>query len=159
MIIGYFFVCITGSLLHFTYEWSNNNFIIGLFSAVSESTWEHMKLLFFPMLVYALFCNYKLKKDYPCILSAFSFGILLGTFLIPVIFYTYSGILGRNYQFLDLATFFISVLAAFFATYRLTLSCKFASYTPILKAVIFIVMVFFWIFTYFAPNIGLFIAP
>ena len=45
------FSIIFGTLLHFLYEWSNENQIIALFSAVNESTWEHLKLVFFPMLV------------------------------------------------------------------------------------------------------------
>ncbi len=51
---GILFVLITGSLAHFLYDWSGNNLIIGLFSPVSESIWEHMKLIFFPMLIYSL---------------------------------------------------------------------------------------------------------
>ena len=43
----FFFISILGVLLHFTYEWSDDNRIVGLFSAVNESTWEHLKLLFF----------------------------------------------------------------------------------------------------------------
>ena len=43
------FVFILGTLLHFAFEWSNQNALIGTFSAVNESTWEHLKLLFFPM--------------------------------------------------------------------------------------------------------------
>ena len=43
----YIFAMILGSLLHFTYEWSNENSFVGSFSAINESTWEHLKLLFF----------------------------------------------------------------------------------------------------------------
>ena len=50
-IISTIFIMIAGTLLHFTFEWSNNNPIVGTFSAVNESTWEHLKLLFFPMLI------------------------------------------------------------------------------------------------------------
>ena len=34
----FFFISILGVLLHFTYEWSNDNPAVGLFSAVNEST-------------------------------------------------------------------------------------------------------------------------
>ena len=44
---------ILGILLHFTYEWSGENIIVGLFSAVNESTWEHLKLVFYSMVVIA----------------------------------------------------------------------------------------------------------
>lgn len=124
-IIGIIFVLITGTLSHFVYEWSGNNFILGFFFPVSESTWEHMKLCFFPMLAYSLFMNKQLKQDYPCITSAALFGVLLSAALIPVIFYTYSEILGQNFLTLDIAAFAISVLLAFAAVYRLTVSCRY----------------------------------
>ena len=63
-IAGIFFVLILGCLSHFFYEWSSNNFIVGLFAPVSESTWEHMKLIFFPMLLYSLVAIPNLKDRY-----------------------------------------------------------------------------------------------
>ncbi|MCI5621370.1 MAG: DUF6512 family protein [Lachnospiraceae bacterium] len=158
-IAGVLFVMILGTLSHFFYEWSGLNIIVGLFSPVNESTWEHMKLCFFPMLVYSTFMNRKLKSDFPCITSALLTGILLATFLIPVIFYTYSGILGRTWMPLDITTFFLSVWLAFATVYRLTLSCKADSWTPFLKALVIIIAMCFFIFTYFAPGIGLFAPP
>ena len=55
MIIGIIFVSAIGTLWHFVYEWSGQNFIVGFFFPVNESTWEHMKMLFFPMLLYSLY--------------------------------------------------------------------------------------------------------
>lgn len=158
-IIGIIFVIITGSVSHFVYEWSGNDFILGLFFPVNESTWEHMKLLFFPMLFYSLYMNHKLKTDYPCITSSLLFGILLGTVLVPVLFFTYSGILGKNFLPLDIATFVISVILAFFAVYKLTLSCKVISYESLLRLLVFIVAVCFLIFTYHPLAVGIFEVP
>ena len=45
------FSLVLGTLLHFTYEWSGENLFVGSFSAVNESVWEHLKLVFFPMLI------------------------------------------------------------------------------------------------------------
>ena len=56
-LIGILFVSVTGTLSHFLYQFSGNCFLTGLFSPVGESTWEHMKLLFFPMLFYSLWKN------------------------------------------------------------------------------------------------------
>ncbi len=158
-IIGTIFVIITGTVSHFIYEWSGHNFILGLFSPVSESTWEHMKLCYFPMLLYSLYMNQKLKDDYPGITSSLLFGVLLGTFLIPVVFYTYSGILGQNYLPLDIATFMLSVLLAFAAVYRFTFSRNMDSITFLLRLSVFVMMVCFFAFTCFPPDIGLFISP
>lgn len=149
IIIGTIFVIITGTISHFIYEWSGCNYILGFFFPVSESTWEHMKLCFFPMLIYAIYMNKKWKDDCPCITSALLFGILLGTFLIPVIFYTYTGILGQNFLPLDIATFILSVILAFIAIYRLSLSCRLNSYTYLLGLLVLVMMICFFAFTYY----------
>ena len=47
-VIGILFTIILGSLSHFFYGWSGNFFLVGFFSPVNESVWEHLKLLFFP---------------------------------------------------------------------------------------------------------------
>ena len=51
--IGILFCLILGSLSHFFYSWTLSNPIVGIFCPVSESAWEHMKLVFFPVLLYS----------------------------------------------------------------------------------------------------------
>lgn len=158
-IIGIIFVLITGTLSHFIYDWSGKNFIVGFFCPVNESTWEHMKLVFFPMLVYSLFMYRKLSKYYPCIFASLSLGILIGAFLIPVIFYTYTGILGYNLFILDITTFALSSIFAFYSIYKITKSYKRKYCISLLCIVVFAVMLCFMAFTYHPPQIGLFAVP
>lgn len=150
---------ITGTLWHFIYEWSGNNFIVGLFFPVSESTWEHMKLCFFPILLYAPYMNKTLKDKYPSVTASLLCGTLLGTFSIPVIFYTYSGILGRNLMVLDIAAFIASVLTAFFAVYKFSASGRLIPYQLMLKFLVMLLALCFFLFTYHPPDIGIFINP
>ena len=147
-IIGTLFVIITGTLAHFVYDWSGHNYIVGFFFPVSESTREHMKLCFFPMLLYSLYMRHMLKDTLPCINSALPAGILVGTFAIPVLFYTYTGILGQNYLPLDIGVFVISVLLAFVVVYRLTSSCKSERFAGILWLSVAILGICFVWFTY-----------
>lgn len=158
-IIGIFFVLIIGTLWHFVYDWSGKNNLLGFFFPINESTWEHMKLIFFPMLIYSVYMNNKIKEEYPCVTSSLLLGALSGTFLIPVFYYTYSGILGNNFLPLDIATFAASVILAFIAVYKLTLSCKLSSYTTLLKLLTVLLAAAFLIFTYHPPDIGLFFNP
>lgn len=158
-IIGIIFVLITGTLAHFVYDWSGNNAVLGLIFPINESVWEHMKLSFFPMLVYSLYMDKKVRDEYPCVTSSLLFGTLMSTFLIPVLFYSYSGILGYTSTVLDIATFIVSVLLSFWAVYRLSLSCRLVSYTPLLQFAVIITAVCFVIFTYFPPDIGIFQEP
>lgn len=158
-IIGIIFVSISGTLLHFVYQLSGENYFAGLFSPVSESTWEHMKLIFFPMLFYSIIISRPLKSKYPCISTALSAGLIAGTILIPVIFYTYSGILGFNMLCLDIATFYISVIAAFIIVYKISVKCSAAKYTVLLEFIIFIMISAFIIFSYNPPQAGIFKSP
>ena len=105
---GIVFVIITGTLSHFVYEWTGNSPIAAPFFPVNESTWEHMKLVFFPTLIYGIFMISALKEEAPCITAAVPSGILAGTAAIPVLFYTYTGILGFHIFILDIAVFLLS---------------------------------------------------
>ena len=158
-IIGIIFVIITGSLAHFVYEWTGYNPIIGFLFPINESVWEHMKLCFFPTLLYSFYMDYKLADDYPCITASAMFGVLLSTFLVPVLFYTYSGILGYTITFFDIGTFILSVLLSFLAVYKLTLTCKLETYEPLLRTLILIVAICFFVFTYWPLDIGIFEEP
>ena len=154
-IIGTLFVIITGTLSHFVYDWSGQNCIVGFFTPVSESTWEHMKLCFFPMLLYSLYLIQKRKATQPCISSSMAGGILTGTFAIPMLFYTYTGILGKSFPPLDIGVFIVSVMLAFYTVYRLSLSCRAQGHTIVLwMAVIVLILCFIW-FTYHSPGIGI----
>ena len=56
------FCLILGTILHFTYEWFNYNVMVGLFSAVNESVWEHLKLLFYPMFFISIIGYFKIGR-------------------------------------------------------------------------------------------------
>lgn len=62
-IFSVIFTWILGTILHFLYEWSGDNKIIASFSAVNESTWEHLKLVFFPMLITTIIGFWIIGKD------------------------------------------------------------------------------------------------
>lgn len=161
LIIGTIFTVIMGTISHFVYDLTGENFIIGLFFPVNESTWEHMKLVFFPMLVYSIWLSNRLKGDMPCILSDLTLGVFAGTFAIPVIFYIYSGILGFNVGWLNILTFVVSVIIGYLVVYVIIAASTGAKkcsnkYSGILKAALFIMIVAFMIFTYYPPDIGLF---
>lgn len=157
-VLGIFLVMVFGTLSHFFYEWTNESKLVALFSPVNESTWEHLKLLFFPMLFYTVFTVEDLKEE-PCYLSSMIAGNLLGCILIPVLFYTYSGILGFNVSIINIAIFFISVLVAFLSAYNLMKNCKAEKFKTPLITISIIMIILFFVFTFYPPNIGIFISP
>ena len=159
VITGAIFVSVLGTLLHFAYDFSGNNFIVGLFTPINESIWEHTKLTFFPMLIYTIFAGKKIKKQYSCIRSATSFACLLSVFFIISMYYTYSGIIGFGTAFVDISIFYISVILSFCSVYKLTLSCCAEPFHVLLQILNIILFVLYIVFTIFPPNIPLFISP
>ena len=157
--IGIIFVLITGTLAHFLYDWTGNNRIVGLFTPINESIWEHMKLLFFPMLIYSLIMILKFRRKYSCITSALCFGILTGALLIPLFYYAYTYILGSNVFMMDISIYILSIVIAFWLSYKLTLSRRLESYTSILGMLVSVLFVCFFIFTYRPPEAVIFQDP
>ena len=88
--IGIVFSVIVGTLAHFVYEWTGKNPIAAIFFPINESVWEHVKLLFFPTLLYGLFLIKKWKEAYPCIVPSVPVGIVIGSLSIPAFFYFYT---------------------------------------------------------------------
>lgn len=156
---GLIFTAVLGTLSHFFYDWSGQNPLIALLSPVSESTWEHMKLVFFPILFWSLLVPHQVRKAQPALRPALLAGGLAGTWSIPVLFYTYSGILGRNIAFIDIAIFYIAVLVSFGLAWKLHASAKVED-TGLFIGVLAVFMILaFCLFTFSPPRIGLFAPP
>lgn len=152
------FVCILGTVLHFTYDLSGGNSIIALFSAVNESVWEHLKLLFFPMLITTIIGYFYIGKNVPNFLCSKTIGIITSILFTVIFFYTYSGILGKNIAIIDISSFFVATILGEYIAYRLmnsTLKCnkKIAIIVLIMMGICFIT------FTNSAPKIGIFKDP
>lgn len=113
------FTWILGTLLHFTYEWSGENSFVGIFSAVNESTWEHLKLAFFPMLIFSIIEGIFIYQKSNNYIEAKTIAIFLAILLITTIFYTYTGILGINIAIIDILSFYISVLLSEWIAYKI----------------------------------------
>ena len=56
--IGIIFISMFGTLLHFLYEIRKHNKLVAVFSAVNESTWEHIKIGMTPTIIWSLYYIY-----------------------------------------------------------------------------------------------------
>lgn len=157
-IVSGIFVMILGTLLHFVYEWSGDNIFVASFSAVNESTWEHLKLLFFPMLITTIIGYFYFGTNYPNFLCARLLGILTALLFTVIFFYTYTGIIGTNFSFIDISIFFVAVILGEFVSYRILLS-SFKCNNSVAIFLLLILFICFIAFTYFTPEIGLFKDP
>lgn len=158
--VGFVFTSVVGTLLHFLYEWTGESVIVGLFSAVNESIFEHMKLLFFPMLLFAFIEAKYIGEEYNNFWCAKLIGILVGVGLIPVIYYTYTGIFGVNADWFNIIIFFITAAISYMVETRIMESGRCSFIQPNLaKFILIIIAAVFIVFTFFPPKIPLFEDP
>ena len=152
-----------GTLLHFAYDFSGQNFVVGLFSAINESTWEHLKLLFMPFLLTLVVENIVYGRFFSNFLFAKLVGILSGMMVIVSGFYTYTGVIGRNIDFVNIALFVVGVLVAYGVALFMMLIHNRKKYDGVLEMISGVALVvlcaLFFIFTYYPPSIGIFIEP
>ena len=158
-LLGFAVTSFGGTLLHFLYEWLGNAVWIAPFSGVNESTWEHMKLLFWPMFLFAVVQSFffKDRTDFWCVKLR---GTLLGLISIPVIFYTYNGAIGKSPDWLNIVIFFVSAAVAYLYEANRFNKEKNACKSPKIAVVSLVgIALLFVLFTFLTPTIGIFKDP
>lgn len=158
--IGIVFSITAGVLLHFLYEWTGRNPVVGAFSPVNESVWEHLKLLFFPCLIFFLWEYKKDRRHGGGLITRQIRGLLLGLLLILCGYYTYNGILGHDLVPADILLFVGSVLITYLYGCRGYAQHQgdFSLSAPFLL-ILLVLLASFILFTYFPIHIPLFMDP
>lgn len=158
-IISLFWTLAAGNLLHFVYDWTGSSVAAALFSAVNESTWEHMKLLAVPWILWtAVTCI--VQRGLRCA-GPRAAGLLAGLALIPAVFYTYTGIIGRSVDVVNVLLFQAAVLLAYWVSR--SLQKRGALTAPVWQAAGAAVQVgiaaLFAVWTASPPDLPLFVDP
>lgn len=156
---GFVFTSVLGTLLHFLFDWCGQSTLAALFSAVNESIWEHMKLLYYPMLLFS-FVEYRaFGKQFPQFWCVKFWGLLLGLTLIPVLYYTYTGILGTSADWFNVIIFFLAAGAVYrleTALFHRDIPCR-AGWAAFCGMIL--IGLLFILLTFFPPHIPLFQDP
>ena len=159
-IAGFLFTSVVGTVLHFLFEWSGGSLAAALVPAVNESIWEHMKLIYVPILLFSwaeYFIFGKTMRSYWCIKLV---GFLTALLLIPVIYYSYTGILGINADWFNITIFFLAAGAAFYLETRLfqnNWECALPGWAAL--GLILMLGGMFLLFTFQPPQLPLFQDP
>lgn len=157
---GFLFTAILGTFLHFLFDLTGQAAVAGLFSAVNESIWEHMKLLFYPMLLFALVEYAVWGKEDSRFWCAKLLGIATGLVLIPVLYYTYTGALGVSADWFNITIFFLTAGIVFWLETKYLQSnrtCRIGLGTAI--AILCLTAAAFTMLTFIPPHIPLFRDP
>jgi len=156
---GYAASTLLGTFLHFLYDLTGGAVWTAPLSGVNESTWEHMKLLFWPLFLFAIVQRFFFaeQENFWCIKRN---GILLGLVLIPVLFYTYNGVIGPSPDWVNIAIFFLAAAGAFlYEAWKWrdgTVKCPSQTAAILMLCA---VGVMFVLFTFWTPKLGIFRDP
>jgi hypothetical protein len=127
---------------------------------VNESVWEHIKIIFIPYLIYTFIelCLLKPSDKYNYF-AIKSIALIAMPVVMIVLYFTYTGIIGRNYLFIDGIIGILSILAGYLISLRLILIDYKIKKKAVYISIAVIICVLLIIFTYLTPHINLFYDP
>ncbi len=156
-----FWVCFAGSVLHFAFELSDYWTPMALVAAVNESVWEHLKMYFWPGLLFTL-VQYTYTREYA---NNYWLGkvVALGTtpVVITALFHGYNAYItstgAQTSVGLILLIMFLGVLAGQLCSWRILCSEPFQWVAPRYVAAGYgSLLLAFSLFTFFPPKVFLF---
>jgi len=106
-VIGFFWIVIVGSLLHFTYEWSGKAPIVGYFSPVNESVWEHLKLGYFSLTFFMMIDYWVLRNKTTGYIAAKAAGIISMNLFIVLINFIYETVVDKQSAIFHIVLFIV----------------------------------------------------
>ncbi len=108
---GFLFTSLAGTLLHFAWNGSGRLPLLAPFVPVNESIWEHLKLLYWPTLFYTAM---QMRGGFDLhFLWARCCSLVCGLLATVILYYTYTGVIGRGFLPVDIALFYFSALLTF----------------------------------------------
>ena len=158
-LVGMVVIIILGTLLHFTFEWSGFQEIVGVFSAVNESVWEHLKIAFMPSILWLIIEYRFLYKKANNFFFAKAIGIYSIMIIIPVIFYTYTIFIEHNLT-IDIISFMFAIIVGQLVSYKMLTFKKLSKNLTLISIIALIILgLAFVVFTFYPPQIPLFQDP
>lgn len=118
-LVGILMIVLAGAALHFLFEWTGYWRPAAIIAGVNESTWEHFKIGFWPMLIWALIEYPFIRKITRNNRVAKCAAFLAMPLVNAVLFYSYTSITGQHYLIADVIIFIIAVIAGQTVSYRL----------------------------------------
>lgn len=111
--IGIIVVSALSIPLHFIYEWSGQLAIVGMFSPINESIWEHLNLVFWPLLLWwgagYLFFHQKKNVSLTPWFAAASVSIFFSMIFIVSWYYVLNGAFEVETSLTNIISIFIAV--------------------------------------------------
>ena len=111
LILSIIIISVVGTIAHFIYELSDHNKVVGLFGAVNESTWEHIKIALTATILWSLVDGFMYGTN-PNYFLAKLLSLLTIIFLMPALFYGYQFLFKKDYAIINILIFYIVIIAS-----------------------------------------------
>jgi hypothetical protein len=158
-IAALFFILLAGSALHFAFELSNFWPPVAPFAAVNESIWEHLKMVFWPGLIFFSVQYGFLKHDGYArpFWTAKALTLYLMPFLIAAGWYVVVALTGGHTLLVDGALFIGAIIAGQLLSFAILSSKVTLKPHPRLAVLaIALLALAFALFTFYPPKVSLF---
>lgn len=106
-----------GVFLHFAYDLSGKNSIVGIIAPVNESVWEHLKLIFVPLTIFGIFFYFYTQRKFSNILLVTLFSNIVGMFTVVTLSYLGLEIFGKDNMVYNIISYVVSMIIAFIIFY------------------------------------------
>jgi len=159
LIVSFFLISIIGTVLHFTHNWFKNGILLHIFSAVNESTWEHMKLLVLPTILVMIFQYILLRDRYFNLFNSLFILYLIEILTIPLLYESLRLIFKKIHFLVTILIFYIAIILGVYIQYIMLIS-EISFLNEYISFVLIIVLtILFGIFTYYPPKYLIFRDP
>ena len=150
---------ISGTFMHFLYDFSRGKIVIGMIAAVNESIWEHTKMVLLPVIcwwtIYYILVREKNNINKSKWFTGALVALLTAIITIPMLYYFYTEAFGVEILAVDISILFLALLFGQllgFHFYKYSIGIHY-----IISFSIFIVLVAIYIiFTFYPPHLPLF---
>jgi len=157
--LGIIIIGVVGTLLHFTYELSHHNKVVGVFSAVNESTWEHIKICMTGTILWSIYETSEVGFTSNFIFAK-SMSLLTIILLIPILFYSYTMFTKKSILWIDIICFYLTVTCSQLVYKYFINLINYNEIFIYISYILIIIELFLYFFlTYHAPKNFLFKDP
>ncbi|OGN98321.1 MAG: hypothetical protein A2Y89_05185 [Chloroflexi bacterium RBG_13_51_18] len=157
-LIGIAVISLLGSLFHFVFDFTGELAPVGFFTPVNESVFEHLKLTFWPTILYAAVSYKWLKSSAGNFLPAKAIAIYTMPVAIIVLFYGYTAFTGDSIVIIDILIFFVAVACGQLAGYGvLKMKPLPQQLSWVALSLIVVLALIYGLFTFFPPHVSFFL--
>ena len=151
-------IFLLGAFFHFIFELTGSLAPIGAFAPVNESVYEHLKMTFWPTVLYAAFSYCFIKASANNFITGKAAALIVMPLIILGLFYGYTTLTGTENVIIDILIFLVAVAGGQLVSYQILKSKPLPVWlTRISLFVIIGLAIMYAVLTFLPPHVQLFI--